>query len=309
MKRALLLILAIPMCAIAQGPPPLPPSGNGAGDAQTEVIQQTAPPVIINGKPADQMTDDEKLEFLQEKVKTISQEDGQVELLRVAPGYPLTLSFEEPIMSVIVGDTAMVKTENLNPKTLVISPTSREGDTSMQVFFSGNLERIYHIFIADSFVNGETAIKIRAFGSGESSPESSIAKSVAYKGSDELDIRMIAQVIRNYDALVMEKAIDSRSIRRFSIFRKSPITSFTTYYIYRFSNGPAAITFSYKNPYPYPIRYDESRLRLAIGNVTYVPDYVSLQKTNLGPGDATSGFAVISKPVFSFDQPFELVWK
>jgi hypothetical protein len=292
-------------------PPPLFPTNPAYAPEQKVVIEELAPPLIIKGKYADELSDDEKKEFLQEKIKTIYQEDGQVELLRVAPGYPLTLSFEDSIGNVVVGDTSLVNVSNLNDRTLLLSALIREGDTTMQVFFPGNKLRIYHIFIADNFLTGETAIRVAAFGDAGPNGGATAQQTAGWLGNskDKLDIRSITQIIRNYDALVQEGAVDSRMVKRFEIFRKSGITSFTTYYIYKFSSDPAVVTFAYENPFPYPIRYDESRLRLAIGNVRYVPDYVSIHKNVLAPGERTTGFAVLSHPAFRFDQPFELVWK
>lgn len=310
--KTLILFLVLTSSLLIAQPPPTSFSDEEPSltkdPSKAVIIEQAAPPVIINGKPADMMTDDEKKDFLQKKIRTINQEEGQVELLRAAPGYPLTVTFEESVKSVVVGDPTMLKVETLNPKTLVFTAAVREGDTSVQVFFSENRIRVFHVFVPQNFLDGETTVKVEAFQDTPGAEGGSMNVGYVSRGED-LDIRTITQIIRNYDALIGEKAIDSKVVKRSEVFRTSNITSFTTYYIYRFAGGPAAISFSYKNPFTYPVRYDESRLRIAIGNVRYVPDYVSLHRTTLAPGEVVTGFAVITKPVFTFDQPFELIWK
>lgn len=300
---AALWLATRPACA---QPPPLPP-GVTPPSTEPPIVEELAPPVIINGKRADELNDDELTEFLQEKIRTIYVEDGQVQLIRVAPSYPLSIIFEEPVVSVLVGDTSAINVETLNPRTLVLKPLVRKGDIPLQVFFAGNKIRVFHVFITETFLDGETAIRVAGFG--KNSPMRSLGWLQGGSGSSKLDIRTITQIIRNYDTLAAEKAINSRIVKRTEIFRHSKVTSFTTYYLYQFASGPAAVSFAYANPYPYPVRYDESRLRIAIGNVRYLPDYVSLHRTTLGPGQTTTGFAVIAKPAFSFKQPFELIWK
>jgi len=297
----------VPGILPAQGnstpPPPAAPTS-----VSPIYYDEDPPPVKYGGKLASELSDDEIIEFLQEKIKNITHEDRQVRLLRVSPSYPLSLQFAEPYAHVLLGDPDVVKVDSMDERTLVISASLRQGDTEMQVFFAGGKMRYYHIFIVENLQDAETAIKVGGFSSSNGASASNIGWMGGVPGG-RLDIRTIAQVIRNYDALLMEKAIDPQMVKRTQVFRKSNITGFSTYYIYQFASNPAAITFAYKNPYPYPIRYDESRLRLAIGNVRYVPDYVSFNRLTLGPGEATSGFAVIANPVFKFNQPFELIWK
>ncbi|MFH1066316.1 MAG: hypothetical protein V1746_00190 [bacterium] len=297
---------------LAQSPPPLPDDyGNQGGGATPTVVEEPPPPVRIKGKDANTLSDDEKREFLQEKIRTIYHEDGQVELLRVAPGYPLTLSFSESIGTVTIGDSGAFAVEKVGDdktsRLLLIKALKREGDTPLQVFFSGDKLRVYHLFIVKDFVEGETAVRVVSFGRGGGGGGSGMDFGWGARG--KLDVRTITQVIRNYDALAQEKAIDSRMVKRDEVFRDSKITSFTTYYIYRFAGGPTAVSFAYTNPYPYPIRYDESRLRIAIGNVRYIPDYVAFHKNTLAPGESTTGFAVVARPAFDFNQAFDLIWK
>ena len=279
----------------------VPPPIRSAGAAP--VIEEAAPPVIINGKRADQLTDDELQEFLQAKVLNISHADGQVQLLRVAPGYPLTLSFVEQIQTVIVGDPSLVKTEKIG-RNIVLSALEREGDTSIQVWFPGNQLRVYHVLIAPNFLTGLTAVRVAAFSS-----DSGEATVGLIPSSTQLNIRAIARVISNYDALVQEKALDPRTVKRLPVFRTNPRTGFTIYDLYRFAGGMLVVSFAYQNPYDYPIRYDESRLRLAVGNLLYVPDYTSLHEMSLPMGGATTGFTVIKQSGLRLDQPWEIAWK
>ncbi len=195
---------------------------------------------------------------------------------------------------------------SLQGRILVLSAGARRGDTSMQVVLPGDRILNYHIFISPNFVDAQSTLNIIVAGRnggklGAGSP---------YVGPEQsLDIGAIASIISNYDALEQEGAISNRGVKRLPVFKKSDLSSFEYYYIYVFKNGPVAISFAYKNPFPHPIRYDESRLRLQMGNVLYIPDYVSFNTTNLEPGEISTGFAIVTEPSFVPNQPFELAWK
>jgi hypothetical protein len=277
-------------------------SGTGpSGDAT--VIKEPPPPVIIDNKPADKLSDDEITQFLQEKVMTITQDSRQVRLIKIAPGYPITMFFDEKPGDVIVGDKKMLSTQIVQ-NGLVLSAEARNGDTSMQILFGGDRDYIYHVFIEPNFKAAETSIKVvsgDAQGGGGGGGAAS--------GPGGLNIPYISQVLANYDALLSEGGIDRQGVRRTAIFRHSNITGFTYYDLYQFANGTVALTFAYRNSYDTAYRFDESRLRVTIGSEMYVPDYVSLNKIVLGPNEATGGFLVLGHPDFSMDQAFELNWK
>lgn len=286
-------------------PPPNSDSDPQGGDQGAVVIMQPPATVVVDGKPADKLSDDEMREFLESKIQTIHQSEGAVELLRVAPGYALTLSFSEPVGSVILGDPSLVRF-SLQGRILVLSAGARRGDTSMQVVMPGDRILNYHIFISPNFIDAQSTLNIIVAGRGSSGG----GEGSPYIGPDEsLDIGGIASIISNYDALEQEGAISRRGVSRIPIFRKSDLSSFEYYYIYSFKGGPVAISFAYRNPFPHSIRYDESRLRLQMGNVLYIPDYVSFNQTELGPGDVSTGFAIVTEPAFVPNQPFELTWK
>lgn len=283
-------------------------STNPANDGNTAPpnparYEEAPPPVIYRQKPVTELSDGEMTDFLQDKITILSQEDRQARLLRVAPGYPLSLQFEEPISKVLVGDPRLLGVSVMDEKTLVVSASKREGDTGMQVFFSGGKLRYFHIFIAENLGKAELAVKINAFSDSSKTP---VWLNTA---TGRLDIRAITQIIYQYDELRKQNAIDTQTVRRTPILRKSSTTNFTTYHLFQFAGDPAVITFAYENPYPYAIRYDESRLRLNIDRVSYLPDYVSFNRLTLAPGEIATGFAIIAHPAFRFDQPFELIWK
>jgi hypothetical protein len=295
---------------LAQGAVPPPPSGAKAGGVTTEgnvvVIPKPPDPVIVDGKNAKDLDEDQMREFLESKIQTIYQSEGAVEILKVAPGYALTMTFNEPLSSVVVGDPALVNFNNKG-KVLVLSANARAGDTSMQIILPGDRILNYHIFIAPNFADAQSTLNV-IVGAGGRGGEGG-GGSPYYRPDEGLDVRAIANIISNYDALIEEGAISKSGIKRLGIFRKSDLTSFEYYYIYTFKGGPVAISFAYTNPFSYPIRYDESRLRLQMGNMLFIPDYVSFNKVDLGPGEVSTGFAVIADPGFVPSQPFELNWK
>lgn len=296
----------------AQTVPP-PPSSSGGGDQSGDqgavVILQPPATVVVDGKSADKMTDDEMREFLESKIQTIHQGEGAVELLRVAPGYALTLSFSEPVGSVILGDPSLVKF-SLQGRILVLSAGARRGDTSLQVVMPGDRILNYHIFISPNFIDAQSTLNVIVAGRGGAGGSGGSDGGNPYVGPDaSLDIGAIAAIISNYDALEQEGALSRRGVKRMPVFRKSDLSSFEYYYIYSFKGGPVAISFAYSNPFPHSIRYDESRLRLQMGNVLYIPDYVSFNQAELGPGEVSTGFAIVTEPAFVPNQPFELTWK
>lgn len=305
---SVLLLSSLAQSVWSQGVPPPPmgarnTSGSGGTQGGVIVIPQAPEPVLVDGKKAQDLDEDQMREFLESKIQTIYQGEGAVELLRIAPGYALTMTFSEPLSSVVVGDPGLVKFTNKG-KVLVLSANTRSGDTSMQIVLPGDRILNYHIFIAPNFAEAQSTINVIV----SSNSRGGAAGSPYYNPDEGLDIRAIANVISNYDALEQEGAISRSGVKRYGIFRKSDITSFEYYYIYVFKNGPVAISFAYGNPYDYDIRYDESRLRLQMGNMIFVPDYVSFNQAHLGPGESSTGFAVIADPGFSSAQPFELNW-
>ncbi len=305
------ILLFLNFCTFAKAQGPVRPlgapanlvdnNGNPTGGL-TEVVKEAPPSIVINDKPADQLTDDEILEFLQQKIQDIDQSEGQVRLLRVAPGYPLTMFFEENFQDVILGDTAMVEITKTS-RGLVCSAKVRTGDTSMQVIFSGGRRLIYHIFITPDFTRGMTSLRINY------AEKNDIKRVSLVSNTGDLNVRYIATVISNYDALKQEKAIDPQSIKRFPVFRRSKITPFTYYDIFTFSDGTIAITFSIENRYEQSVRINESKLRVVLGNMEFIPDYTSINHLRLDPGEKTTGFVVLSKTPFQIDQPFELNWR
>ncbi len=256
-----------------------------------------APPVEVNGKPASEMTEDEIQAFLQSKIRDIYQYGDQVEQLRVAPGYPLTLVFPRSVESVIIGDPAMVGEQKIG-KMLVLHAKARAGDTSMVVTLPGDRVLNYHIFIVPNFVKADTTLTIHT------DPEDD-AKSPA---KDEPDLSQIAKIIGNYDALVDEKALDTRFVSRIPIGIKSPFGFFDYYYWFVFGDGTAAISFKVSNGSSSTLNVDPRRLRLLAGNGVYFsPEMVSISAQHIPPQSSATGFAVFRHPPFRLNQPFELV--
>ncbi|CAF0704873.1 hypothetical protein [Candidatus Methylacidithermus pantelleriae] len=292
--------------ALGQNPYPTFPYGYGDNPSSQNpnpIVEEEAPPVTINGKKVEELSEEELLEFLQNKVRDIEQDDGQVEILRVAPGYPLVLAFSDPVLGWEVGDPKLLEISRKN-STLVLRPMDRSGDTTLVVFFSGNRTRPYHVFVEESFATGMTLLRVAPFDS--------LAHKIMWASGPDGQyggVADIARVIQNYDLLVREKALSPREVHRIPIFKHSELTGFDYYYVYRFSSGPIAISFSWRNPFPYRVRLDESSLRVAIGNSRFIPDFVSVNHEVLPPGRATSGFLVLLDPPFHPAQPFKLVWK
>ncbi|MDD2676213.1 MAG: hypothetical protein PHP75_01905 [Methylacidiphilaceae bacterium] len=300
---------ALPPGTVPQ--PNLPPGVNEAltnpSGATKQVVEEEAPPVLIEGKRADQMTEDELLGFLQGKVRTIHQGDGQMEILRVAPGYPLVLEFAEPISSWELGDNKLLGVRR-SAQSLILRATENNGDTSLLVFFAGGKTRPYHVFIEESFAKTQTLIRVASFGK-----QNGMIQNASWSGGGQpgqyADVAEVARVVENYELLMREGSITPRDIQRLSLFRRSQLTGFDYYYLYRFASGPLAITFSWRNPFPYPVRLDESTLRVAIGQSRFIPDFVSVNKELLAPRAATSGFLILFDPPFAPEQNFALVWK
>ena len=292
-----LLLLGLLPAQFAAPPPPL--RGMIAGEEEVDSMKP-ADSVVIQGKKADQLSDEETRDFLQGKIRTISQRDGEVELLRIAPGYPMTLSFSELPQTIILGDPKMVGYQKVG-KTVVLSATTRQGDTSLQVFFTGGKLRVYHLFIEPDFVTGETSVRVTPFLSDVKTSRSSNSEA----GSQS--IKEILDIVRNYDLMTQEKSLYQREVRRFDLFRKSRYPYFTYFTLYRFSSGPVVVTFSYENSTPVAVRVDESKIRMELGHRLFIPDFVSFHKNLLKAGERTTGLVLMYQPPFSLEQPFELV--
>lgn len=286
-------------------PPPPPASGavlegdpTSAGGTNTApVVTAPAKPVEINGKPASELTPDEIQAFLQSKIRDIYQYGDQVEQLHIAPGYPLTLKFEQEVGTVIIGDPSMV-TQTKIGKLLVLQAKARGGDTTLVVTLPGDVLLNYHIFIEPNFVTADTTLTVH----------NDDEETEGQPGKKEPDFRQIARILGNYDALVQEKALDVRNVARIPIGIKSPFGTFDYYYWYVFSDGTTALTFKASNPTSGDVPFDAQRVRILMGNgVYYSPELVSAPSDTIPPRSAITGFAVFRHPPFRINQPFELV--
>lgn len=282
--------------ASAAQTPPNP--GRGASQQQQNIIYEPAKPVIIDGTPSNELTDDQIRQFLEEKIVHLDQEEGMVELIRIAPGYALTMIFDVPPMSVIVGDPAIAKFTNKG-RLLVLSAAVRKGDTSMQVVLPGYKVLNYHIFVEPTFATAETTINVNTPGSGGGASD---AETVIRPG-----LAAISRTINSYDALVQEKALSPRDIRRERIMRKSNLWPFVYYDWYKYKDGTLVLTMLVNNRGKNkPVELPSSRIRLLMGNQGFPPDLVSLP-SRVDPGHAATGFLVFYTPVFDPDQPFEVI--
>ncbi|QSR85028.1 hypothetical protein [Methylacidimicrobium sp. B4] len=300
--------------ALPSGTIPQPNLPSGVNEAlanqngqNKQVVEEEAPPVLIDGRRADELSEDELLGFLQGKVRTIQQGDGQVEMLRIAPGYPLVLEFSDPVSGWELGDGKLVSVKRAY-QSLILRATEEGGDTSLIVFFGGGKTRPYHVFVEQSFAKAQTIVRVSPFAKRDGLLQKASWSGGAQPGQ-YADVAEVARVVENYELLLREGSITPRDIQRLILFHRSQLTGFDYYYLYRFASGPLAITFSWRNPFPYPVRLDESTLRVAIGQSRFIPDFVSLNKDRLPPKAATSGFLILFDPPFAPEQPFTLVWK
>jgi hypothetical protein len=135
------------------------PASNSSGNSVSPVIEEVPPEVIINGKPASQLTDEETQKFLQSKIKRIKQRDLQVCLIRIASGYPVTLVFSEPVKGSSIGDNKLIGVETPNSQELILKALAPPpGDTSFQVVTKDGKRFVYHLFITDNLVNADLII-------------------------------------------------------------------------------------------------------------------------------------------------------
>jgi len=315
MKR--LLFLALPLSLMAQEsrsvPPgfkvpdvPPPPSSREVDQASRQqarnIIYQPAAPVEVNGKRADQMTDDELREFLDEKIQTFHQSQDSVELIRVAPGYGVTMVFDVPPVAGILGDTTMFTFKN-EGRLVTLSANRRQGDTTMKVILPGFKVLNYHLFIEKNFIKADSTIRVAAQDGGSSSAAST--------GRVRPPLDVIARIVGNYDALIREKSLGVRDVRRIEVMKKSALWPFTYYDFYRFSDGTVVLTFLYGKPRRDsgdPPRLDEKRIRLMMGNSLFLPDVTCLSDALSESGQGT-GFLVFYEPPFAINQPFDIVLK
>jgi hypothetical protein len=312
MKRSLFLFFLSGLSVLAQEVVPPAISDATPGTNGTPIISEPAKPVMINGKPASELTEQQMLDFLQEKIKTITQEDGELLPLRVAPGYALKLLYQEPIMDAVPGDPALCSLTKIGSRILVFNAKQRAGDTNLSVFFAGGIVRHYHIFIeadfstADDFYRVLAATEVPETGGGGGSGASSATLFMDASGG--VNGSNLTNLINNYDSLLSERSVDTNRIRRREVFRRGSGTAWTYYYVFDFANGSAAVSFRYRNPGSMEAVFTPGRVRIQIGAMIFTPDFASVDKEYLGPGQSAIGYVFFKKPAFSLNQPFDLVW-
>lgn len=283
----------------ASGQTPPPPTTGGFGAGVEGGLITPPPPVLINGKRGDEVSDEELREFFQNKVRDVSMEDGSVEIIRVAPGYPATLRFREQIQEVSNGDKGLIETQIMG-NMVEVSALDISGTTQLKVFTAGEKVRVFQVFVEPNFTKGDSVVTVEGVSwSGRQT-----------QSSRELPPNRVRELLRqvaNYDALVQEGGLNRRELTRVEVFRRNPRTGFTLFDIYR-SRDAMVFVFGWQNDSGAALRYDESRLRIWVGNQLFVPDYVHLQRGILKPGESTSGVAILANPPFDLRQPLEVVW-
>ena len=300
-RRPLALIAACVLTVSASAqmpivPPPINLQGNGGNGPN--VIAEPAKPVIIDGKRASDLSEDELTEFLQSKIQTIEQGDGDLVLLRIAPGYALTITFEEPVTTVIMGDPTLAAYERAG-KTVILTAKQRAGDTNLKIQFNGGVLREYHIFIEPNYSHAQSTIRVVTPKSHATGGNDTGSQYISADG--EFNVPTIARVVLNYDALVKEKSIDTTHIKRQDVFRQAASGEFTYYSVFTFPGGVKAISFSCRGN-----NVDASRLRLQVGEIAFRPDYVSFERTGTKSNGTTMGMLLFNNPGFALTQPFEI---
>jgi hypothetical protein len=313
MKRSLLFFFWSGLSVLAQEvvPPAMSDATPGANGTQP-IISEPAKPVMIDGKPASELTEQQMLDFLQSKIKTITQEDGELLPLRVAPGYALKLMYQEPIMDAVPGDPALCTLTKVGSRILVFNAKQRAGDTNLSVFFAGGVVRQYHIFIEANFSTADDFFRVLAATevpeTGVGGPSGASSASMFLDASGEVNGSNLTNLINNYDALVSERSVDTNRIRRREVFRRGSGNAWTYYYVFDFANGSAAVSFRYRNPGRMEAVFTPGRVRIQIGAMIFTPDFAAVDKEYIGQGQSAIGYVFFKKPAFSLNQPFDLVW-
>ncbi|MFZ5806650.1 MAG: pilus assembly protein N-terminal domain-containing protein [Verrucomicrobiota bacterium] len=156
MKKYFLFILSFALLTIAAF---ASTETNAPLTAPVSDAPSTPPEMIVNGKPASQLTDAETQNFLQSKVKNIRQGNLEVRLIRIAPGYPVTLDFAESVKSSSIGDPQLVAAQSPNSKEIILRALARPpGDTTLQVVTRSEKRFIYQLYLAENLKNADLVI-------------------------------------------------------------------------------------------------------------------------------------------------------
>lgn len=304
----------VPGIAIGQlntvPPPPPPTNTGGVGSVNTgpsgtsgdpSIIFEPPPPVVVDGIPASKLSEEQLRGFLQSKVRDIYQMGEQVEIIRVAPGYPVTLKYTDVLNDVIVGDDQLIGVTKVG-KLLVLKASAGQGDTNMKVSISGARLLNYHVFVEESFGSADSTLIVHTDDNSSGSNGGNNSRATP-------SFAQIAKIVGSYDTLVKEGSIDSRDVSRVPIFKKSVFGQFEYFDWYVFADGTATLTFSVLNASGSTVTLPPNRLRLQIGNVRFMPKLVSISQRKLTPASSATGLAVFPAPQFRLTQPFELVFQ
>ena len=280
-----------------------PEGGMGLSPTRGKQVIKTPPPPLQIGDKLDRdLTDDELRDFLNGKTRKIVQPDGQKELIKISPGYPVKLRFTEPVLDSIVGDPGALAVSKKGRILVLSAKTSETADTTLDVMFSGNRLRRYQIFFLDNYVKADDLIDVGDF------PEESVRLVSDTQTGVRKSIKDWLLLIENYETYRAQGVVTDQQVKRTTVFRKNENSGFTTYSIY-VSSGAMAVTFAFENKYMNRIRMDETRLRLSLGNSLFIPSYVTLSATELDPGKSLTGVILVFNPTFSPTQPMDIIWK
>ena len=89
MQNSIIIIMLLMASSLAQEIPP--PISSGDESRTSNILFEPPPPVLINGKEASMLSEDEIKSFLNSKILNIYQDENSTELIKVAPGYAVKI--------------------------------------------------------------------------------------------------------------------------------------------------------------------------------------------------------------------------
>lgn len=280
-----------------------PPDGIEGNPGENGVGYAPPPPVIINGKRDREMGWDERRDFLASKSRTIFMEDGKSDIIRVTPGFPVKLRFQAAVTDALPGDKGMITVQKKGKVLVVSANRNVTASTLMTVFGPNNTLYEFQVFVVDSFLEADGTVEVQ----NVNLKVSEVSYSTNSSSAQSLTRPQLLRIVGNYNALLQEGSPDVRKVKRTAIFKPFP-SGFILYDLYQFPGG-IAYSFTWKNQTKQVTALAPEHLRLQIGNMGFVPDWVHLSTFFLEPQQTASGLAVLYSPGFNPNQPLVLAWK
>lgn len=230
------------------------------------------------------------------KVLYETPEESDVMKIHTALGFSTVLEFPQKPTLVTAGDTSLLQIEvPKNSKNVIIKPLNDKGETNLFVFTPD--QRFNYKVVIDDETRADYVIDVKEV-------QRQIERK---KNPKQITIADLIKMAKGYPALQQFGSIDEKNFvqKKFYDTCEHPRVYVTLIDAFTYAN-PHYLIFhiTIKNRYYKPIQIKEKNIAVLANDKTFTPDYVLLDKSELGVAEKTDGWLILKDSFISMDNEF-----